>query len=323
MALPTLVKTWQYSVNNVQTIGATVEESVDKLLLQIKNSLIGFASSPWTVVGSSNGTAAGMDAVDRWSTVADLVHAYAGTAHSWIVLKQAALSGSNFQLLISCDNSGAYTCSFRVSYNDGFTGGSVTDDPTATDSHTIKSGTQIFPNSTFRSILHASQASDGTCTRLVWCYSNTAIGFLAIETLNNAVAGMTRPVAVLCQANYYATPTLTRGAFETSGYGVFFRQASTNRNGSNYLTEEYCSSSPLGVQFNSVANEISSEWPISPMGLASTATGVRGRHGSFYDLFWGTNNHAVGTTYPLDGSKQFVQFDEFVFPWNGTAPLLT
>jgi hypothetical protein len=103
MALPTAVKTHQYDVNVAYAALGTAAADYKRLLRGIKNTLIGFASNAWTVVGSSSGIAAGLDAVDRWSADSDLVQAAAGNAHSWIVLKQAQIS-ANYQLirLVAC-----------------------------------------------------------------------------------------------------------------------------------------------------------------------------------------------------------------------------
>lgn len=62
-------------------------------------------ASVWTCLGSSNGTAGGLDAVDRWGSTfnaANIVFAGHGTNHSWIALQNTALG---MQLVIDCQSS--------------------------------------------------------------------------------------------------------------------------------------------------------------------------------------------------------------------------
>ena len=85
MAAPGLVKTWQIEGDNLVPTDSTIYIERKTLLLGIINKLIGFGSNPMTVIGSNNATASGMDAVNRWATIADLNN------NSWIVLQQAGI----------------------------------------------------------------------------------------------------------------------------------------------------------------------------------------------------------------------------------------
>lgn len=61
MALPTKAKTWQYNVNQAVALQGSIIATSRRLWRTIKNSLIGFATLPWTVRGSSDSVAAGME----------------------------------------------------------------------------------------------------------------------------------------------------------------------------------------------------------------------------------------------------------------------
>jgi hypothetical protein len=69
-------------------------------------------------------------------------------------------------------------------------------------------------------------------------------------------------------------------------------------------------------------NQVSLENLVLPLGLVSDTTGAKGRHGQIYDM-WAGNISAISlggytdTTYPDDGSRQFWQCDDFIFPWVG------
>src|SRR5512146_2064622 len=99
MALPTKTKTWQFKVNQATKYQGTFAATFQAVMFALKQSLITFALQPWTVVGSSDGATAGLDAVDRWSAANKLVQAADASAHSWIVLKQTGVA-ANFQVCI-------------------------------------------------------------------------------------------------------------------------------------------------------------------------------------------------------------------------------
>jgi hypothetical protein len=115
-----------------------------KALLTGEAGAGGYAGSGrWTVVGSSDGVTAALDAVDRWrgtpytgnfadvGTAAKLVRAASGTPHSWVVLKSPDALGPYYLILdysTSADNRIAVIYSKATP-----TGGSITARPTATD----------------------------------------------------------------------------------------------------------------------------------------------------------------------------------------------
>ena len=140
MPLPTLDKTWQFSVNNriaadSTTTGGANDGTNDRknLLLGIKNALIGFASNPWTVSGSSGAVAGtgAMDSVDRWTSISEMLStATTSTDRSWIVLTQSAVG---IHLLIDWVGFGSHRGSgidIFVS-TAAFTGGALNARPTA------------------------------------------------------------------------------------------------------------------------------------------------------------------------------------------------
>jgi len=67
-----------------------------------------------------------------------------------------------------------------------------------------------------------------------------------------------------------------------------------------------------------MANEISGEWPMLPIGIAGVGAGARGRHGSIADLWIGSNGVASGDSYPV-AQADFAQFGSLIVPWNRGA----
>lgn len=96
-------------------------------------SVAGYTAGAWTVMGSSDGTTAAMDGVDRWLTEANVVYSIAtATPHSWIVLRSpAAINGTYCYLLIGCQENGA-SSQGNVHVSPGpYSGNSTTADPTS------------------------------------------------------------------------------------------------------------------------------------------------------------------------------------------------
>lgn len=105
--MPIHEKTYQYAAETAFADVSTAENQADFWAWYIVQLALGrlaytdqsvaAVASPtgvWTVAGSSDGVTAGMDGVDRWTSTfnaAKIVHASAGSAHSWIVLYNAAL----------------------------------------------------------------------------------------------------------------------------------------------------------------------------------------------------------------------------------------
>lgn len=332
MALPTLEKTWQYNVNQTTT-GVSRVDCDRNFLFAIKQSLVGFASNPWTVVGSSNSTTAGMDAVDRWSTAANVVWGATGSnAFSWIVLRQNGVH-SNFQLLLSCGvfsfASNTFNLHIVASMGSGFTGGSTTVRPTATDEVELNSNNsqwQFVGNgaaNTFR--FHVMQSDDGQCTRLV-AYSSTLIGsapiFWLFDRMRQPISQISHPVVMsLTSIGSTAITYSNLSASSTYNFGYHNGLLKYQFTGERYLhggNSGLIGNRPAGQ----VANDFSAEWPLTSIGLYSPTTTKRGRHGEFFDLYWGPSTLLDGDTFPSNGTKQLVEFGDLVFPWNGSTPIL-
>lgn len=313
MALPVLSKTWQFNVNNAQAALGSSGLDNRSLMLAYKNAMIGFGTNPWTVKYSCSSTVAGTagDGVDRWATVANVVNANSGVAHSWIVLAQTGLS-STFQVCIDYNNGTAAASSASIIFSAaaGFTGGTTTARPTATDEQAVLSNAAWINNNADAAFRwHAMQSTDGQCTRIFSFIAGAIQNVLIFEKFTNATGG---------------SPGATNGG----ALNIFLTLANfnnmgtwTRQNGTNVNTSmAYESVSNL-----SIASEVSGAFDIFPMACTSTTTvGTRGRLGTFQDIWIGSSGVATGDSYPASGTTgQFVQVGQIIMPWNTTAFLLT
>jgi len=177
MTLPALQKTWQggSSPGGTEFVGQVLDGGSDAseavALFAMKESMIGFNAAAWTVAGSSDFSTAGMDATDRWLNVGNLQYRNnALDPFSWIVLRQAGIHAGNVEVLIALDDTLAADANrsnitIVVSPSAGFTGGSTTAVPTATDSFSVD-GTDWL-DASGAAMVSCVMSTDGACTRLI------------------------------------------------------------------------------------------------------------------------------------------------------------
>jgi len=319
MTLPVTVKTWQYNVNQRISAQGTYAANSQKMMRTIVNSLIGFANHAWTTCYSCNGTTAGTagDTVNRWTSDGYLVWNNAGSAHSWWVGKQTGIS-SNFQVCIDLNSSFSYNATIVISNSAGFTGGSTTARPTATDEIVLLTTSVWGSNTTDKDqIVHVLQSTDGYCTRVLLYDTSVCKGYWMFDTPINTVSGWTNPNICTILGSSSSTGVVTLSNLYTTanchGYGV---SAMTL-----FLTCEGGGGSPLTSLVNS-ANDLGGSFPMFPIGIASTTASNRGRHGSMIDLWYGSSAIADGDSYPGNNSCQFLQNGLLIQPWNGSSPVL-
>lgn len=318
MALPTLTKTWLFNVNHVLTGTGTAALTAGKILRAIKDTLLGFANTPWSVYYSCGGSSitAGTagDGIDRWGADS---HVGWGASKSWIVLKNATVS-PNFQVCISCVGTSGETINLVVSKSAGFTGGTTAARPTATDEIIlINAGTWGCGNTTdYNYVLHGMMSTDGYCTRIIINDAGKSSLLWLFESPTSVISSWTEPCIAYAPASaVVATDNITNSNLTGNAYAKAKIGTSAV---SMYMTCE--SRNNIALNTLPLFNDIASEFPMYPIGLESETAGNKGRHGRLMDLYFGTVGMPNGTSYPSDGTRQFVQFGSLIFPWNGTVP---
>ena len=318
MALPAIDLTWRSNVNQTIAASGALLTTNRRVMRAIKDSLISSAgynvapASLWTVRYSCDSVTAGSagDGVDRWTSDGALVWANAASAHSWIVLRQTGIA-TNFEICISLEPVSATGSQYTiaVSSSAGFTGGSTTARPTATDEYSISKAAvlQTSGDSTYR--LHALMSSDGKGT-MVFVYSGAALfQVIMVGVPKQPVSGWTNPSWFYFNNN--AAPLDSGTLATTVSPAVRGRVGATTM--SLYWTGEGVTTGLLCAGFTG-ANDLSSESPLFPIGIACNTSGAVGRHGVVYDVWWGLNNYAQGDTYPGDASRQYMQVGDIVVP---------
>ena len=312
MSLPTLEKTWQFNVNQSGTASGNVTTDCRATIFKIKQSLTGFASNPWTVALSSNGSSSG--ASDYWASSSDVIWNNAGSAHSWIVLQQTGVTGGPVQLLIDCGTNNPSLIVVMASTS-GFTGGSTLNRPTATDETLLYSASNYsLPNSSAVHVLHVMMSTDGQSTRLFVFSGGSRWMFITIETL--AGSDLAYQGAVFGKENALVFADL----YSSSKWIC--------KNGSTIIygytaTQTYANVAVCNANAGAISN-ISNAYPMVAMSVYSETPGGRGRCGRIQDMWFGSSALASGSTFPATpDDKQFAQFGPVILPWNGTTPVIT
>lgn len=363
MALPTLVRSWQFN-NNVNLIySGSMQNDVKRVLWNMKNILTTFPTNPWKCVASSNCAGVlryGVDslgppgpAYDNWGATFDASKIWGrendgynyydsstSSKHSWIVLRNTALAttydlcidlwntASNREVIVDQSIGKMYVCR---SYD--LTGsGSVTSRPSASGGFAeveLRSGAwdnygTIVPMSRSSSAsaiiygyrIHGQMSADGLGTRLFVFGDGRLLAFWAFER----VMGVDPAV--------YADPVwaCVRGKYDTIGDAASYTWLHDNSthqrdvNGTTgynfYLSTEGITTAALGEAWVGYPNEITSKYPLTPVGLASINLGARGRMGYVADLWYG-QSVLDGTAFPSDGSAQYMTMNSLIVPWNG------
>lgn len=323
MGLPTKVKTWQLSKNNTIAAGASVLATCQSFMRTLKNQLIGFGSAPWTVVGSCNSVAAGLDGVDRWASDSNLV--WSGTTRSWIVLKQTGIA-SNFQMCIDLNSGNAYQISVICSLSAGFTGGSTSARPTATDEYVAMSVAQFMRSTAVQQQLNVWQSTDGACMRVVGMSSGgVTSSFLHVEKPINVVSGWTNPNIA------YGNGADASGSGPSSLNNFFGALNAIGRGSGNFNIAYAGEANTSGVllarmaNVGDVVNSFDGGFPFFPVSIYSNVLNNRGRHATLADLYWLNNNVAIGDVFNSAAQMDWAALGVFIFPWDGSTvgPALT
>lgn len=330
---PALDKSWNFNVNQALAAQGSTLACNQNLLYQWANTLIGLG---WQVRGSSNSVAFNLLALAAagpgtgWSGPSSVVFGNAGssTPCSWIVLRNTALGPGHPEIMITGINryNGGST-DFYVSPSAGFTGGGVTVStlPTATDGFRPSSGGldnvgygTVNLNTAYA--MHGEASTDGQCTR-VWVFQGGSFQQIWIlDRHKNPVSGWTSPWTF---TTYYPA-TIPAISGVSPSYGM----APNNLLMNFWWTGEGANGSLITTLYNA-ANDLNGEYPMVPIGLyaapavGSANPGRSGRHGMFYDLWWGVAALASGQTYGGAAPHAFVQVNTQIFPWSGAATMNT
>lgn len=343
MPLPAFVRTWQFQVSQAIAASGVALTTGRNLMLAAKNSMLG--AGAWTdaanaaTVSTNNfvtdyscdsvtAGAAG-DGVDRWAINTNLVWAASGSAHSWTIVKQTALTGGALYVCIDLNSASVNQASVVIS-RVGFTGGTTTNRPTATDEVVCLSVANWGMSSADAAQnLSVEKSADGKAIRLIFVRGGWAVGLWFFE---EPTTGLTWTQPLFAYA--FGTSTTAPGSsqlvfanFYTSAN--FFSIVAGNPLKGTLATPVYATATTLVLGTQAVANDINAEWPLmQASGLvkdtytynSAIMDGVKGRVGAMVDLWWVPTALGEGDKMPAAGTANVWVLGDLAFPWNTSVP---
>jgi hypothetical protein len=308
-----MVNTKTWTKTRIAVTGADNDHANRNLLIAIKNHMI---SNGWSVVFSSNSTIVGAD--DYWSSSGDIVNAIPGSVHSWIVLSNNSIC-SGYQLCIDCGLATVGMMYFFVSINGtGFTGGSTTARPTATDEKQLNINTDYW----------TSYSSGTGPSANIWISSDYSATKIVLGP--TTVRGVWWFVQPIDAPDWWEKPNLSMVNFGTC---IHTDHDTTSEMWSGGIVNDLKAEFGLGTIMigttralttagvAGAAGDYGGNWPVSPMWVLGSNASSPGILGFVPDQWWTHNNAslALGDTFPGDSSRQQVVIGNMAFGNDGTT----
>jgi hypothetical protein len=336
MGLPVLSKSW-FLVPNVDSTTSYPQALFDRKQI-LKGVAFGgksISANAWTVVGSSNSITSNMSGTDLLVSSANVIRgANTSTARSWIVLRNV----KGRQMLIDYVSATADTCRVQFSPAAGFTGGSTTAAPTATDViDIIDAGpaAQVADVAVVTKILqNVWQTTDGAQTMIVSVQNGACITLWLFGDVEDPPASWTTPFISYWD---FGTGTSSSACWARKMVGVFGTghanaRANSTTTATVYMVgealDEGAGPNPLFESSSACnrQNELSVTWDVyDHFELFSENVNLWGPLGYWPDLWPSATTragYATGDHLPGDGSRQFVRVNDLVFWWGGNAAMV-
>ncbi len=286
------------------------------------------STDKWTVAGAVLTQDGAASPGPHISVANDLNYGVVGTRHSWMVLANTSLATA-YQVCFDLSGAGP-GITVVVSPGGLFTGGTMTDRPTATDEKVVST---TFLNRTATNVarkVHLWYSSDHQCTRIMICFGGLVEGFLAFDKAQNPVTGWTNPATCMClynqagSANTFAVMAAAT-TINMVGNSLGTGAAATSFQGSTTF-EAYATNTalPTAAGIGTAVNAFNSAWPVMAMGIASSSGRNTGRLGNIFDMWHSPSGVTDADTFANTGGNGVVKLGGQILPWDGsTAVALT
>lgn len=310
--LPTLRKAWQQRVVPVPA-ESTAANQAAATFVALKNTWRQF-NQPWLVVGSSDSVTAALDGVDRILTKANVVNNAAGV-HSWWVGKNAA----GVYICVDFNTSGKHLATVVMSPSAGFTGGTTSARPTATDEVVAISQADWLAGAAAVGdfsmvVIHAV---DGRNTHSFVACNGVLLSEWIIGEVSDVVAGWTLPhVAMVGGSQGIADTRLHLTTRQTDNSRFVSRGPSGSMPNRLMLPASYGNFLTIRM---TAASPVSGRWLVVPCGVLSLQAGMTGRHGMLTDVWRGSDAGSTGRLFRDAAGPFFIQLGGWVVPWDGSA----
>lgn len=302
-------KPWNtQKVNQLVPQGASAIATNRAALLKLRDLLVDVRGC--SVVKSCDSAA--VASTDLWVDATKLVWANPGTAHSWVVF---AFVGGD-QLLASLEGADANGATVTMFWSPaaGFTGGTTTARPTATDEMAACPTTSVLFAANGHYVLHQVSSNDGASVVVSVMRAGASCGLLWAGPVAGAPSGWGASPAAHFLG--YAADVATGLAANWSAWSNATNPMRAKQ-GANLMnlvpTVEGWGATPTPEAFTG-ANEITGRWRLWPVGLVSTTT-PKGRHGWVDDVYYVAHAINTGERVKAASGDTYVQLGEIAVPW--------
>lgn len=337
MSLPTITKTWTFSLNNRETF-STVLDAMQAYAYQLKEFLK--TTMGYTVKGSCTAGTGAMDGTDRWASKASVTPraTVAAASQAWFVLTDA--SGIDIAMCFQ----GASDDIFRFSMSVGgnfVAAGTANQQPTATDEAVIISAsTIVLATASLDRIWNFMGSSDKKFFRATVIRNSTMVSHWGVELVSSVTASPTvfTPAAVGFFYNS-ATPAVLFGQPSPTTTAIA-RVTTLTTTG---LVTANITLAGGGEGFGNIGGSSGSSWSVEkpelqgangelivPLTWCNQVTGTSGKLANRIDWWSAIANAqttpATGDTFGTspDPTLQFMCLNTLLVPWDGsTTPVIS
>lgn len=322
MVSPTLQGSWSTrgevpaaATTNLLALTRSIQFGIKTLLMGVNSGgttggVAADSSMDWILEGSSDGSTAGMDGVDRLDgstfTASKWVRGASGVAHSWFVLSSSTSFGLGAKVYLLVAFQGATDGQLVLTFaRTPYTGGSITANPTSTTETaigTVTVGTPINPiNDSVFGVPYFLQMSRAPGGEFFFFYNRSGAGnaslLLHMGDLRGQSAGDTWPTFVLYHGNVSGrgAGTGTSLAPPSSGFNCRNHSGSARIATGGPALYNFGGSAFAGVGLKDV---LKNEWATLPIPVSTVADiGFAGARGYIRDVWW-VGIAPVGAGYP-------------------------
>jgi hypothetical protein len=278
---------------------------------------LGFASSPLIAVSSSNGVTAG--AGDNWATDDDVISQVGVNPHSWFVFGIPQIH-ANYQLLLDFNLSGTFIQSIRVyvSPTAGFTGGTISTRPTATDEIQINTTQSFTLVANTQLQVYVYRATNGRGLRVLVFSAGLLLHMWIIDRpetpnplwANPSIAYAKIDVSGTVPTLFFGNAPVFRGHGNTGVTMSMSLMTWAGSNGASLLTQEV-----PGL------DSYTGEYLLPRVRLLSKVAGNLGDMGPVDDIWLCSTNVPSGDTFPNSTARTFIVASPLVMPHDGSVVL--
>jgi len=295
-SFPVFLKEWQEPIVATLPQQSTAAIQHGEAVVAVANALKSPPLNPLTVVACSDAVTAG--ATYTWVDNSDIV-ASTSSNRSWIVMGHP--SGMQFCIAFDQANNQSATCKFSMAA--GFTGGTVSARPTATDEVGLAAANNWFCGANFgRCKLILLHSTDGKVTYLFIMRQGIILSaWLMGEAMPQHGSWSPATFGTIEGSNSLASSQLNDGI----RFNTLDRIAAYAASGQMFLRTTSHASTHTRMELKQPYREaLSGKWPVWSMGLACVNSPRRGKHGRLPDFFRIPTGIPPGWIFPSDDGER-------------------